>query len=151
LSPIRARPREAEATGEADRGIVWIANAPFAAEDISHRPNEIAGAEVAKASRSLTDKQRAFVEEYLRNGRNAAAAYRVAYRSKASPQTVATNADRLLEHTHIAPIIAAADAKAKAATAKVLDRYERKELRLKRLADLSDEEIEALIADAEAA
>jgi phage terminase small subunit len=76
-----------------------------------------------KGERTLTPKQRRFVEAYLSNGRNAAAAYRAAYATKAKPAQVAVEATRLLRHPRIALIVAEADAKAQRATEKVVDRY----------------------------
>lgn len=72
----------------------------------------------------LTPKQRRFVEEYLRNGENAAAAYRAAYSTKAPPARCAQEANRLLRHPHIAPIITAAHERAEKATERALERYE---------------------------
>lgn len=72
----------------------------------------------------LTPKQRRFVEEYLRNGENAAAAYRAAYGTKASPLRCSQEAHRLLRHPKIAPIVTAAHERAEKATERVLDRYE---------------------------
>jgi len=74
-------------------------------------------------ARDLTAKQRAFVEAYLRNGRNAAEAYRAAYNTKAGAKTVADEASRLLQHPGIAPVVAAADKRAAEATERVIDRY----------------------------
>lgn len=76
------------------------------------------------ARRSLTAKQRRFVETYLRNGRNAAAAYREVYASKASPKEVATEASRLLNHPGIAPVIEAAEERAKKATERAIEEFE---------------------------
>ena len=51
----------------------------------------------------LTAKQQAFADEYIRNGRHGAAAYRVAYDcSTANPITVAVSASRLLDNPKIA-------------------------------------------------
>jgi predicted nucleic acid-binding OB-fold protein len=52
----------------------------------------------AAKPRDLTAKQQAFVTEYLRNGRNAGAAYRSAYGSKASPKSSSEEGQRLLKH-----------------------------------------------------
>lgn len=76
------------------------------------------------ARRSLTPKQRAFVEAYLKNGQNAAAAYRTAYASKASAKDVATEASRLLNNPKIAPVIASAEARAKKATERAIEELE---------------------------
>jgi phage terminase small subunit len=72
---------------------------------------------------TLTGKQRAFVEAYLKNGRNGAAAYRAAYNTAAAPEHVARKAIRLLKHPMIAPIVAEAEAKAQKRVASVIDRY----------------------------
>jgi phage terminase small subunit len=74
-------------------------------------------------ARHLTPKQRAYIKEYLRNGGNATAAYRAAYNTSASPTRIAHNAHELLRNPKIAPIIAAAEAKAVAATERAADRY----------------------------
>ena len=74
-------------------------------------------------SRTLTSKQLAFVEAYLRNGGNAAAAYRSAYDTQASAEQVAKDAARLLQHPKIAPIVAEAEKRARAAIDRALDRY----------------------------
>lgn len=72
---------------------------------------------------SLTAKQRKFVETYLANGRNGAAAYRAAYSNSATPQRAAEEASKLLKHPKIRPIIDAAAQKAEQATARAVDRY----------------------------
>jgi phage terminase small subunit len=71
----------------------------------------------------LTPKQQKFVETYLANGRNAAAAYRLAYASKGSAATVAHRARDLLAHGQIKAIVASADAKAAKRLEKAADRY----------------------------
>lgn len=71
----------------------------------------------------LTAKQRRFVETYLSNGQNAAAAYRAVYSKGTSPQRVAEAASKLLRNSKIAPIIASAIAKADAAVARAADRF----------------------------
>ena len=71
----------------------------------------------------LTDKQRAFVEAYLANGRNGAAAYRAAYDPKAAPTRAAEQASILLRNPKIAPLVAAAEARAAGATERVIERY----------------------------
>lgn len=63
---------------------------------------------MTKPDRPLTSKQRAFVDEYLRNGRKGSAAYRFAYGAKGTPQRHAELASTMLKHAKIAPIIAAA-------------------------------------------
>lgn len=77
---------------------------------------------MAKAG-ELTDKQTAFVEEYLRNGRNAAAAYRSAYNTKGQAQHVAERACKLLRNTKVAAIVTDAEQRAAAAMERVVDRY----------------------------
>lgn len=77
-----------------------------------------------RTPRKLTDKQRAFAHEYLKNGRNAAEAYRKVYKSKASATVVAVNACKLLKNANIALIVAEAEKRAEAATQRALDRYE---------------------------
>jgi phage terminase small subunit len=73
--------------------------------------------------RDLTVKQSRFVEAYLANGRNGAEAYRTAYNTKAGAKTVANEADKLLSHPDIAPIIQRAAEEAKRALDRVLERY----------------------------
>jgi phage terminase small subunit len=73
---------------------------------------------------TLTPKQRSFVDAYLSNGRNACEAYRKAYNTKATPNTIAVEANRLLGHPKIAPILAKADQRAEKATARAIDQYE---------------------------
>ena len=75
------------------------------------------------ADRNLTAKQRAFVDAYLQNGRNAARAYRAAYDTSASPQRVAEEAAKLLKHPKIAPIVAKAGQKARERVDAVIERY----------------------------
>ena len=72
---------------------------------------------------ALTPKQQAFIEEYLRNGRNASAAYRFAYPNKMTASQVGIQAFRMLEHPKIAPIIAEADAKAAKYLQRSVERY----------------------------
>ena len=72
---------------------------------------------------NLTPKQRRFVEEYLSNGENAAAAYRVAYKTNASDSTVERNAFRLLKNAKVAPVIQEAHGRAKKRTDKIMERY----------------------------
>jgi phage terminase small subunit len=71
--------------------------------------------------RRLTAKQRAFVEAYLTNGRNAAAAYRSAYDTSASPARVAEDAQDLLKHPLISPIIEESDKKRDEVTRRVIE------------------------------
>lgn len=75
---------------------------------------------------ALTPQQQAFVTAYLDGGMaNAAAAYRVAYPTslKWQARRVADEASTLLSHPGIAPIIAAARAKAAEKIAQALDRF----------------------------
>lgn len=72
---------------------------------------------------NLTPKQRRFVEEYLSNGENAAAAYRAAYSPKATDSTVERNAFRLLKNTKVVPVIQEARERAKKRTDKIMERY----------------------------
>lgn len=60
---------------------------------------------------TLTPKQQQFVDAYLRNGRNATAAYRAAYSTSALDKTVGLEACKLLKHPGIAPVIAEWDAR----------------------------------------
>ena len=73
----------------------------------------------------LTAKQRAFVDHYLANGMsNAAAAYRAAYPTslKWSAQRQSEEAQRLLGHPMIAPLIEESRLKVAAATASAVNR-----------------------------
>lgn len=78
---------------------------------------------MAGRTETLTDKQRSFVEVYLANGRCGSAAYRTAYDPAASDRRAAEQASKLLVHPKIAPLIAAAEARAQQATERVTDRY----------------------------
>lgn len=71
----------------------------------------------------LTDKQRRFVEAYLSNGRNAAAAYRTVYSAKASAAAASVEGLRLLKHPLITPLLRAAEQKVVRQTQDVVDRY----------------------------
>lgn len=71
---------------------------------------------------TLTRKQARFVELYLAEG-NAAEAYRQAYSSAAPSRLVAREGHRLLKHPKIAPFLAAAEAKARAAQVEAANRY----------------------------
>src|SRR5260370_24843544 len=71
---------------------------------------------------TLTRKQARFVELYLAGG-NAAKAYREAYSSTASSQSVAREGHRLLKHPKIAPFLAEAEARARAALVQAANRY----------------------------
>ena len=71
----------------------------------------------------LTPKQARFVEAYLTNGRNAAAAYRAAYSTKASPKHAGNEGLKLLRHPVIAREVADSDRKANAKLAAVAERH----------------------------
>jgi phage terminase small subunit len=71
---------------------------------------------------ALTRKQARFVELYLAGG-NAAKAYREAYSSAAPSQSVAREGHRLLKHPKIAPFLAEAEARARAALVEAANRY----------------------------
>lgn len=60
---------------------------------------------VKGAGPNLTDKQAAFVQAYLANGKNASAAYKTAYKSKMRPADIAAEASRLLRNPKVAPYI----------------------------------------------
>lgn len=75
------------------------------------------------SDRPLTPRQQRFVEEYLRNGNNAAAAYRFAYAANMAPKRIADEASQLLRHPGIAPVIAAAEARAAKRLEIAADRY----------------------------
>lgn len=53
----------------------------------------------------LTEKQDKFVQYYFKNGRNASAAYRLAYDSNAKEKTVWEESSKLLKHPKVAPWI----------------------------------------------
>lgn len=91
------------------------------------------------AEHTLTPKQQRFVEEYLANGRNAAAAYRTAYASKGSAQRIADEAWKLLQHPGIAQIVGNALEQGHQAVVKAMERYQiDQEGLLRRLALLAD-------------
>ncbi|NHN93653.1 terminase small subunit [Acetobacter sicerae] len=71
----------------------------------------------------LTPKQRRFVEVYLSNGENAAAAYRAAYRGDCTDTTARACGYRLLKKAHIVHLIDEARTKARKRTDKIMDRY----------------------------
>lgn len=71
----------------------------------------------------LTPKQRRFVEEYLSNGENAAAAYRAAYRGKCTETTARACGYRLLKKAHIVHLVDEARARAKKRTDRIMERY----------------------------
>jgi phage terminase small subunit len=56
-------------------------------------------------SKNLTSRQRAFIDEYLVNGQNGAAAFRKAYNSKASSSHCSAEAHRLLGHPNISRVL----------------------------------------------
>lgn len=75
---------------------------------------------------ALTSKQQAFVTAYLDSGmNNASAAYRIAYPTsrKWTIQSVAVQANRLISHPEVRPIILDAKAKAAALASQAPDRY----------------------------
>jgi phage terminase small subunit len=57
----------------------------------------------------ITPKQRAFVNAYIANGRNGAAAYRTAYNSRADVKGCSREAAELLDNPRVAAIIASHD------------------------------------------
>jgi phage terminase small subunit len=71
---------------------------------------------------TLTRKQAHFVELYLAEG-NAAEAYRQAYSSAAPSRSVAREGHRLLKHPKIAPFLAEAEVRARAALVEAANRY----------------------------
>jgi len=71
---------------------------------------------------TLTRKQAHFVELYLAGG-NAAKAYREAYSSAAPSRSVAREGHRLLKHPKIAPFLAGAEVRARAALVEAANRY----------------------------
>jgi phage terminase small subunit len=58
-----------------------------------------------KPERTLTPKQREFIDEYLQNGQNGAAAYRKAYNTKASSTHCSIEAGKLLAHPIISRLL----------------------------------------------
>jgi len=78
----------------------------------------------------MTPKQKAFFEEWVRNGQNGAAAYRTAYNTKAGAKKVTENASKILRHPEIAPLVAEHRSRQRAAVKKVIARYEVTEERL---------------------
>lgn len=70
--------------------------------------------------RPLTPKQRAFVEAYLSNGRNGAAAYRAVYKATVNPKRATEAASAMLKHPVIGPMVKAALAQAAEATTLVV-------------------------------
>lgn len=70
----------------------------------------------------LTPKQAAFVEAYLTNGRNGAAANRAAYSTNTWPEHAGNEALQFLRHPVIAREVAEADRKAHAKLAAFAER-----------------------------
>ena len=68
-------------------------------------------------ARKLTPKQAKFKEIYLSNGRNAAAAYRGAYKTTMNPQRCHQEGNKLLRHPLIRPTIERAERRAEQAIA----------------------------------
>jgi phage terminase small subunit len=64
---------------------------------------------VYKKKVQINPKQRAFVNEYLANGRNGAAAYRASYNSQGTPNTCEARARELLKNPRIAAVVASKD------------------------------------------
>ena len=71
---------------------------------------------------TLTQKQARFVELYLAEG-NAAEAYRQAYSSAAPSRSVAREGHRLLQHPKIAPFLAEAEVRVRAAQVEAANGY----------------------------
>jgi hypothetical protein len=71
----------------------------------------------------LTPKQTKFVEVYLSNGRNGAAAYRRAYNTTMSPQRCAEEARKLIANPKISPRIGLAERRAEQAIERAIERY----------------------------
>jgi phage terminase small subunit len=71
----------------------------------------------------LTPKQAKFVEVYLSNGRNGAAAYRRAYNTTMSPQRCAEEARKLITNPKISPRIGLAERRAEQAIERAIERY----------------------------
>lgn len=68
---------------------------------------------MAQKPKKPTDKQLTFVAEYLKNGHNGSAAYRVAYNAKnMTDKTVREAASRLLRNSNVAAMIESAASKA---------------------------------------
>ncbi len=88
-------------------------------EDHSNHPHS---SDVTMA-RELTPKQEAFLEAYLECGR-AAEAYRRAYNSKAAPIHAAKEGKRLLNHPHIASLVAEAKERSAQRTIAAVEQYE---------------------------
>ncbi len=75
-----------------------------------------------KAERPLTPKQERFVEEYLTNGRSAAAAYRAAYNAASmKPKQVHEEACKLLANPKVAQRVKVATASAREAADQVVE------------------------------
>jgi phage terminase small subunit len=74
-------------------------------------------------ARKLTPKQAKFNEIYLSNGRNAAAAYRDAYKTTMNPQRCHQEGNKLLKHPLIRPTIERAEKQAEQAIERAVERY----------------------------
>ncbi len=86
----------------------------------------------------LTAKQRGFVEQYLKNGENAAEAYRIGYGSKASQSAISQEANKALRHPKIRPILDAYREKAMRRVEKVAQQHQiSKERVAQALADIA--------------
>lgn len=72
----------------------------------------------------LTPRERAFVEEYLRNGQHATNAYRAVYpKAKGTPDWHRSEAHRILRQPDVAAALAEADKAAAVETTKVMDQF----------------------------
>lgn len=85
---------------------------------------EMAQEKAKRVSGKLTQKQQAFINEYLSNGGNAAHAYRIAFKSKGNTATCGRAGHDLLRHPNIAPKLAEAAARAEKAAEKVIEAHE---------------------------
>jgi phage terminase small subunit len=74
-------------------------------------------------ARKLTPKQARFKEIYLSNGRNAAAAYRGAYKTTMNPQRCHQEGNKLLRHPLIRPTIERAERRAEQAIERAVENY----------------------------
>lgn len=72
---------------------------------------------------TLFPKQQAFIAEYLKNGGNAVAAYRIAYGDHHSVQTASRCATRILADDRIRAVLASAHAQATQAMAQVAEQH----------------------------
>lgn len=73
--------------------------------------------------RQLTAKQQVFLRELLRNGNNAAAAYRLAFPDNATASSVTAAASRLRRHPLIVQALAAAQEESRRAVDAAVERY----------------------------